>query len=192
MSQRATRKRRKQRRHTASASRAPEAPPAGPETPPAEPVAPEPADDMASRYARSRARDEAARAALVPLEPGERPRAVTVAALVTLSAGLVNFVHYLAGAEIRGERPSLVGILLFTGLMLTAAWGAWKVRYWAVLGIQALLGLTILIFSLLAVKFENALELAIAAAVIGGAGTLFWFLVKSMARIQMPERPGAG
>jgi hypothetical protein len=24
-----------------------------------------------------------------------------------------------------------------------------------------------------------------------GAGTLFWFLVKAMARIQMPERPGS-
>ena len=106
--------------------------------------------------------------------------------------GLTRIKTKLAGGEVRGERPSLVGILLFTGLMLAAAWGAWKVRYWAVLGIQALLGLTILIFSLLAVKFENALELAIAAAVIGGAGTLFWFLVKSMARIQMPERPGSG
>ena len=147
---------------------------------------------MASRYARSRARDEAARAALVPLEPGERPTAVTVAAVVTAVVGLVNLVSYLAGVEVRGERPSVVGILIFTGLMLAAAWGAWKVRYWAVLGIQALLGLTILIFSLLAVKFENALELAIAVGFIGAAGTLFWFLVKSMARIQMPERPGAG
>ena len=146
---------------------------------------------MADRYARARARDEAARAALKPLEPGERPTAVTVAAVVAAVVGLVNFGAYLAGLEVRGERPSLVGILLFTGLMLAAAWGAWNVRYWAVLGIQALLGLTILIFSLLAVKFENAFELLLAVAIIAAAGTLFWFLVKSMARIQMPERPGA-
>jgi hypothetical protein len=26
-------------------------------------------------------------------------------------------------------------------------------------------------------------------AIIAGAGTLFWFMVKAMARIQMPERP---
>jgi len=147
---------------------------------------------MASRYARSRARDEAARAALVPLEPGERPTAVTVAAVVTAVVGLVNLVSYLAGVEVRGERPSVVGILIFTGLMLAAAWGAWKVRYWAVLGIQALLGLTILIFSLLAVKAEDIGDALIVLVVIAGAGTLFWFLVKSMARIQMPERPGAG
>ncbi len=146
---------------------------------------------MADRYARSRARDEAARAALKPLAPGERPRAVTVAAVVAALLGITNFGAYLVGVEVRGERPSLIGILLFTGLMLTAAWGAWKVRYWAVLGIQALLGLTIVIFSLLAIKSENAGELLIALAVLGLAGTLFWFLVKCMARIQMPERPGA-
>ncbi len=145
---------------------------------------------MADRYARSRARDEAARAALKPLEPGERPRAVTVAAVLTGLLGLANLVAYLLGLEVRGERPSLIGIVLFTGLMFAAAWGAWNVRYWAVLGIQALLGLTIVIFSLLAIKFENAGELLIALAVIGGAGTLFWYLVKCMARIQMPERPG--
>jgi hypothetical protein len=27
--------------------------------------------------------------------------------------------------------------------------------------------------------------------IICAAGALFWFLVKAMARIQMPERPGA-
>jgi hypothetical protein len=27
-------------------------------------------------------------------------------------------------------------------------------------------------------------------AIIVAAGTLFWFMVKAMARIQMPERPG--
>ncbi len=185
MSQRAGRRKRKQRRHPASASTAAPAPPAEPTEPDAE-------SDMARRYARSRARAEAARAALVPLGPGERPRAVTVAAFVALFLGLSNLLAYLAGYEIRGERPSVVGIILFSGLMLAAAWGCWKVRYWAVLGIQALLGLVILVFSLLAVRFQNIGELAIALAIIAAAGTLFWFLVKSMARIQMPGRPGAG
>ena len=27
-------------------------------------------------------------------------------------------------------------------------------------------------------------------AIVAAAGTLFWFMVKAMARIQMPERPG--
>ena len=147
---------------------------------------------MSDRYARARKRDEAARAALKPLGPGERPRAVTVAAVVTALLGITNLAAYVAGLEVNGERPQLIGILLFTAVMLGAAWGAWNVRYWAVLGIQALLGLTIVVFSLLAIKFEDIGDLAIALTVIALAGTLFWFLVKSMARIQMPQRPGAG
>ena len=30
--------------------------------------------------------------------------------------------------------------------------------------------------------------MVVALALIAGAGTLFWFLVKALARIQMPER----
>ena len=35
------------------------------------------------------------------------------------------------------------------------------------------------------------LLVALAVVIIAAAGTLFWYLVKAMARIQMPERPGA-
>jgi multisubunit Na+/H+ antiporter MnhC subunit len=75
--------------------------------------------------------------------------------------------------------------------MLLVAYGMWKAKYWAVLGMHALLAILILVFSLLAVKAENVFELLIALAVIGSAGTLFWFLIKAMARIQMPPRPGS-
>ena len=75
--------------------------------------------------------------------------------------------------------------------MLVAAWGCFRNRYWAVLGMEALLGLIVVIFSLLVVRFSGILELLIGLAVIGLAGTLFWFLIKSMARIQMPKPPGA-
>ena len=56
---------------------------------------------------------------------------------------------------------------------------------------RQLLGLAIVIFSLLLISAESILALVISLAVIGSAGTLFWFLVKAMARIQMPERPGS-
>jgi len=149
------------------------------------------AERMARGYSRGRARDEAARAALVPLQPGERPLAVTIAGVVALVLALTNSGAYLAGLEVQGERPNAVGVGLFTLLLLTAAIGCLRVRYWAVLGMQALLGFVIIIFSLLLIRFGDLLELAIALAIIGSAGTLFWFLVKSMARIQMPERPGS-
>jgi hypothetical protein len=139
---------------------------------------------------RSEARDAAARAALVPLAEGERPRAVTAAAAVAVALAVANTIPYIAGVEFRGEEPS-PGVLAFSVVLLIAAWGMWRAKYWAVLGMQALLGLMIVVFSLLLVQAENVTSALIAVAIIGAAGALFWFLVKAMARIQMPERPGA-
>jgi len=136
---------------------------------------------------RTEQKNAQARAALTPLEPGERPGAVTVAAVVAALLGLSNLGLYIAGVDIRGEDAN-AGALLFGGLMLTAAWGMWKVRYWAVLGMQALLGLVIIVFSLFAMTAASVWALLLALAVIGFAGTLFWFMVKAMARIQMPTR----
>jgi hypothetical protein len=137
---------------------------------------------------RSELKNAEARAALVPLEPGERPTPVTIGAIVAAALGLVNIGLYIAGFEIDGERPQIVGVLAFSALMLTAAWGMWKVRYWAVLGMQALLGLLIVVFSLFAVTASDVWSLLFALAVIGSTGTLFWYMVKAMARIQMPTR----
>ena len=116
---------------------------------------------------------------------------MTVAGTLALALGAANVGAYLAGVDIRGERPQLLGVVIYSGLMFAAAWGCFRVRYWAVLGMQALLGLAVVIFSMLLIRAESLVAVAVAVAVIAGAGTLFWFLVKSMARIQMPERPGA-
>ncbi len=137
---------------------------------------------------RSERKDAEARAALVPLAPGERPRAVTAGAIVAAMLGLVNLGLYVAGFEIDGERPQVVGVLAFSALMLTAAWGMWHARYWAVLGMQALLGLLIVILSLVLVTAEDVWGVLLILAIIIPAGTLFWFMVKAMARIQMPTR----
>jgi hypothetical protein len=148
-------------------------------------------DKLARGYARGRAKDEAARAALEPLEDGERPRAVTIAALVAFVLGAGNLISYFAGVDVEGEQPAFTGILVYSGLMFTVAYGCFRSRYWGVLGMQALLALALLIFGVLVIRAESILALAIGLAVIGSAGTLFWKLVKSMARIQMPERPGS-
>ena len=136
---------------------------------------------------RSELKNAEARAALEPLEPGERPAAVTAGAIVAALLGLSNLGLYVAGVDIRGEDPN-AGALLFGILMLTAAWGMWKVRYWAVLGMQALLALMIIAFSLFAMTAASVWALLLALAIVVGAGTLFWFMVKAMARIQMPAR----
>jgi hypothetical protein len=207
LAQRGDRRRRKKRQRAAAAARARERPvgdpspverPAGvkatgrsgPEAR-AEPGGSSPEHPAGGYYARSRQRDEAARAALKPLEAGERPAAVTVGAIVALFLALANFGAWLAGLEVQGDRPSVAGVVAYSGLMLLVAYGMWKAKYWAVLGMHALLAILIIVFALLAVQAENVLSLLIALAVIGSAGTLFWFLIKAMARIQMPPRPGS-
>jgi hypothetical protein len=146
-------------------------------------------DPAASRSARTEARNAAARAKLVPLREGERPRAVTVALVVVLALAALNIGSYLAGVQLAGGGPPpLVPLAAYTLLLLVTAYGLWRARYWAVLGTQAVLVLWILVLSLSLVTMADVFVAAITVLLIAGAGTLFWFLVKAMARIQMPGR----
>jgi hypothetical protein len=144
-------------------------------------------------YARSRAKNEAARAALEPLAPGERPTAVTVGAIVAALLAAANLIAVIAGwdgaAGSDDRARAIAGSLLVTGLLCVVAWGMWRAKYWAVLGMQTLLALTLIASALGLVTAENAAAMLVLVAIIAGAGTLFWFMVKAMARIQMPERP---
>jgi hypothetical protein len=145
------------------------------------------------RSGRSRAKDEAARAALKPLAPGERPTAVTVGAIVAALLAAANLIAVVAGwdgaAGSDDRARAVAGSLLVTGLLCVVAWGMWQSKYWAVLGMQTLLGLTLIASTLGLVTAGNAGNAAILVVIIALAGTLFWFMVKAMARIQMPERP---
>jgi len=143
---------------------------------------------MARGYARGRARDEAARAALQPLAPGERPRAVTVAAILAALLGIANVALLAAGYEVSGSEQSTTGALIFAGLMAGAAIGMWQVRYWAVLGFQALLGIAVVFSALSLMLASNLVAVVLCVAIISVAAPLFWFLIRAMARIQLPAR----
>jgi hypothetical protein len=149
----------------------------------------EPAPAASARQSRSEARNAAARAQLEPLEPGQRPTAVTVGAAIATLLAVGNVVLYLAGVKVGGQKPTVSGIAGPTLIMAVCAYGMWGAKYWAVLGMEALLGLVIVIFALLLATAENFKAVAVAVAVILLSGTLFWKLVKAMARIQMPQRP---
>ncbi|KKK76681.1 hypothetical protein LCGC14_2861200, partial [marine sediment metagenome] len=97
-------------------------------------------------------------------------------------------IGFAAGLEIDGSTPSVAQVAPPAVLMLVAALGMWYARYWAVLGFQVVLVFLILIMSALLLRAGNVLGVVVAVVVIVAAGTLFWFLVKSLARIQMPER----
>jgi hypothetical protein len=148
--------------------------------PPPEPAAPAPAAKPS--------KDDVARAQLVPLREGERPTAVTIAAIVAAAIAISNIIGRLAGIEINGKPVPVSAVAIQATLMLIAAIGMWYGRYWAVLGFQTLLALFIVIVSLSLIKAESIGGVLLAGALVGAAGTLFWFLVKALARLQMPER----
>ena len=143
---------------------------------------------MAQGYARGELRNQAVRAQLEPLAPGERPRAVTVAAVLAAILCVSNLVAFALGFGVRGEDPQPFGVLLFSALMAVAAVAMWKGRYWAVLGFQLLLALSVLLAFLALLLASNLLAVLVTVITIAACGTLFWFLVKAMARLQMPQR----
>ena len=145
-------------------------------------------DRMERGYARAEERNRAIREQLEPLAPGERPGAVTVAAIIAALLGTANLVLLAAGVDVDGKRPSAAGTVVFTALMFAAAYGMWRAKYWAVLGFQALLAITIIVAFLSLAVASNALAVVLCLAVSGLGGWLFWKLVRALARLQMPER----
>jgi hypothetical protein len=93
------------------------------------------------------------------------------------------------GVEVDGEKPRFAQVLAPALLMAIMAWGMWRARYWAVLGFQLLL--VFLIFSAvfgLLVQAASVGQIAATLALLAVSGAFFYFMVKAMARIQMPQR----
>jgi hypothetical protein len=147
------------------------------------------ADRMTRGYAKAEQRNQAAREALEPLAEGERPRVVTIGAAIAGLIALSIVIAYFSGATVNGERPKFLQVLAPALLMGVMSWGMWRARYWAVLGFQLLL--VFLIFSAvvgLTVGAGNVGQFAYFLGLLAVTGSLFFFMVKAMARIQMPER----
>jgi hypothetical protein len=148
-----------------------------------------PRERMERGYARAEQRNREARERLVPLAEGERPLVVTIGAVVAGLVCLSILVGYLAGVKVEGGKPHLAQVLAPALLMGVMAWGMWRARYWAVLGFQLLL--VFLIFSAvfgLAVQAASVAQFAATLGLLAVSGTFFFFMVKAMARIQMPSR----
>jgi hypothetical protein len=175
-----TRKRAKRKRAPRAAANAPAA-------------SPPKADAEPRGYARGRAKDDAARAALKPLPRGKRPTAVTVGAIAAVVLAAANVIAMIVGWDSLGgdtdEGRAVAFTLLWSVILLVIARGMWRSRYWAVLGMQTLLGITLVLASLSLISTESLGSAAVLLVILAAAGTLFWFMVKAMARIQMPERP---
>jgi hypothetical protein len=143
---------------------------------------------------RSELRNEAARQDLEPLADGERPRVVTIGAIVSglIAASIV--IAWIVGAKVQvtgsnvSERPNPFQVFPPAILFAVMAYGMWRARYWAVLGFEAIMAI-LMVGSFIALIAATTVFKGISAAlVLIGAGSLFWFTVKALARIQMPEQ----
>jgi hypothetical protein len=151
--------------------------------------------------ARSEARNQAVRDTLEPLDEGERPTVVTIGAVISAAIAISAVVGYLAGVEVRrfgsdgiqqGEDTApLLSVVAAVALMGTMAYGMWRARYWAVLGFQVLLVIVLVAASLGLVQATSWTQAIGTTLLIVAAGAMFYFMIKAMARIQMPSRPGA-
>lgn len=146
-------------------------------------------EQMAARYEE---KNREAREKLEPLEPGERPAVVTIGAVISTLIAAVFWVSTVLAATghntVRGASPSPVAVGIIAVLVSAMAWGMWKARYWAVLGFQAFLALAMLSATLGLIQVETILEAIGTTLVLVISGTLFYFMIRGMARIQMPER----
>lgn len=147
------------------------------------------AEAMTRGYAKAEQRNQEAREALEPLAEGERPTVVTVGAIVAALIAISIVAGYLAGVKVNGEVPKVPQVLAPALIMGMMAWGMWHARYWAVLGFQLIL--VFLIFSAffgLLVSASSVAQILATLALLAVAGAFFYFMVKAMARIQMPTR----
>jgi hypothetical protein len=152
-------------------------------------------EKMERRYAESERRNEARRSELEPLEGGERPGAVTVGAGISVLLALIftssAVVAVFSSQEINGTEPSPLPLAIFAAALWAMAWGMWKSRYWAVLGFQMLLVLFLLSASASLLAAATWIQVAVTLIILAGSALLFYFMIRAMARIQMPQAPGS-
>jgi hypothetical protein len=148
-----------------------------------------PRERMEAGYAKAEVRNQAAREALVPLADGERPPVVTVAAILAALVALSIVVAFAAGVKVNGSTPHLSTVAAPALIMGVLAWGMWGARYWAVVCFQVVLVFLIFcaVYGLLIIA-TSVQEFAVTLGLLAVSGTLFWLMVKAMARIQMPDR----
>jgi hypothetical protein len=136
----------------------------------------------------SELKDREAREALQPLREDERPLVVTIGAVISAVLALSVVGAYAAGAEVDGDRPETAQVLAPAILMGVMAWGMWRARYWAVLGFQVVLLFLILATAIGLLGATNAAQVLGNLALLSVGGAFFYFMVKALARIQMPQR----
>ena len=143
-------------------------------------------------YAKSEQRNQAARETLHPLYEGERPTVVTVGAGLSGMVALIFWASAVVAvfndSTINGREPHPLQLALTAGVVTAMAWGMWKARYWAVLGFQVVLAILILLGTAGLVTATTVPQVVATVLLVVVCLAFFLFMVKAMARIQMPTR----
>lgn len=183
--------RKRKRKRNGGGSGAAKATPAATRPAPASAPAPAPpkgggGDAMKRGYAKAELKNIAAREALEPIGPENRPRVVLVACawLLLACVSLVVSIVTADGDDAAGQR---VGNALMLLVVLVAIWGTYRLRPWAILGAQTLFALAF-VFTVLAAVFSDKvlLSLALAASALI-TGAIFYKMIRVMARVQKME-----
>ena len=147
---------------------------------------------MQRGYAKAEERNREAREALVPLHEGERPTVVTVGAIFS---GLVATIFWVSAviaifssAEVNGTEPHPLQLAVVAAVVTAMAVGMWRSRYWAVLGFQMVLVLFLLAGVAGLVGATTVAQVVGTVLLVIVCLAFFLFMVKAMARIQMPSR----
>ncbi len=145
---------------------------------------------------RSELRNEQAREELEPLPEGERPRVVTIGAVISMLIALSILIGWLAGAKVQvvgtdlSERPNPFQVFPPAILFAVMSFGMWRARYWAVLGFEAIMAILMVGSFITLIAATSVFKAISSGLVLIAAGALFWFTVKALARIQMPTQAG--
>jgi peptidoglycan/LPS O-acetylase OafA/YrhL len=141
---------------------------------------------MKRGYAKAELKNIAAREALQPIGPENRPRIVLVACAWLLLA-CISLVVSIVTADGDGVAGQRFGNALMLAVVLLAIWGTYRLRPWAILGAQTLFALAF-VFTVLAAVFsdEILLSLGLAASALV-TGWIFYRMINVMARVQKME-----
>ena len=97
----------------------------------------------------------------------------------------ITGIHHVYGPE-----PRPTGLAMFALALWWMAYGLWYARYWAVLGFMVVLLLQILATGAGLVLVATVPQAIATFALFTGGCVLFYFMIRAMARIQMPKPPG--
>ena len=74
--------------------------------------------------------------------PGRAPWSIKIAALIALIVGVGDLSTCSSAAgSFGGTHTAVGGVIVFSVLMIICGLGMWQLRYWAVLGFQAVLAI---------------------------------------------------